>query len=225
VCLAVEPSSFELVRLGTRALGMPRRKARLRAYVLVPVTLLFGGIALAAWTQGGALLRPEGRVVGTPRASEATATKSEGDSPKETMPVTQPSAEPLVPLPREQHRVVRLAELPNEPHVEHGVPTAATAATEPSVASARWGDVSEALHAGQTERAERVLEELERDPNAETRDAATLARVQLEVSRAPREPQKNAELKARLDELARNGASSLIRRRAERLLAQLSSDE
>lgn len=83
-----------------------------------------------------------------------------------------------------------------------------------------WEDVAQAMREGNDEQARTLIQRLEQSPDAETRDNARLAELQLSLSLKKGDVELSPQHRAELEDLRNNGATSSIRAAARRLLRQ-----
>jgi hypothetical protein len=88
------------------------------------------------------------------------------------------------------------------------------ASAMPSAATSAWARAAEAMRNGDVAGADQALADLDRSPDASSRDAARLARAELWLANG-----HALEARPVLAELAQSGATPLVRKRAQALLA------
>lgn len=92
----------------------------------------------------------------------------------------------------------------------------------PEQREATWQEVADAMRAGQDERAKEAIDPLEKSEDPETRDGAELVRLRIELgSRNAGTLHATSAQRARLQRLARHGATPSIRASARRLIGRL----
>lgn len=126
-------------------------------------------------------------------------------------PSSKPAAQRIAPDPvLRAVRAIRPTTMPT--------PTTSTTTQRPEPAEPGcWTPVAQAMREDDPVRVNTALELLRQTGNAETRDAARLARAQLEIANG------NSELvRVELHELAETGATPMVRRRAKDMLRRLS---
>ena len=177
----------------------------------VAAGLVIGGILAAGVSAllGGSLLggahEPK-----SPPAAPSMATPQSLTPPAAPAQSSEPSSVP----------VVRVDDLPlDETNASHRMPSGSATSAAPAApedTTQRWRVVATALRENDTARAREVLSKLSKSADPSTRDAAALARAQLDVADG-----KLSSARAVFERVARQGTTSQLRAQAQRSLRQL----
>jgi hypothetical protein len=208
-------------RIGSRA----RFGHRLSWAVAVGLVLALTAVAAAqigarrrAASKAASGMIVRARLASGPRTQapqiEPIAKEPRAESPQRPSRAASPLAptlpQPRAPVDRAAHSVVR--SLDNAP-VNGVAATAGGPAFEGEAAAGLWEAVSRALRASDNTAADSALARLAASDDAQTRDAARLARAQLWLSWG-----RGAAARAELEDLAATGARPIIRARARETL-------
>ncbi len=194
-----------------RALG---RRAPARAFAL---GLAAAAIAGSAFAVGGFLLLEERTSTagqGAPAPASLVAPQKASASPRSKpsqLEVSEPRVAPRdAPGAGDERQVSARRDSAKSGVTERVEAPAQTAA---KVDSARWSRAAEALRANDTTRAREALGELSASSDPKTRDAADLARAQLDVAEG-----RGASAERVFERIASQGATEQLRAQAERAL-------
>jgi hypothetical protein len=168
-------------------------------------------------TSGAVLvLRGPGTVVLRTDETMACGFRAELLEDREPAPVT---ATPAAPPPARTERELASAHASAEPAIDPShVPTAPVPevpAASPTGAASAWAIAAEAMRNGKIREADRAFADLSLSADPRERDAAKLARAELWMANG-----HAAEARPLLAELAASGATPLVRKRAQALLAE-----
>ncbi len=172
----------------------------------VAAGLVIGGILAA----GASVLLGGAHAPKSPPAAPSMATPQSLTPPAAPAQSSEPSSVP----------VVRVDELPlDETNASHRTPSGSATSAAPAApedTTQRWRVVATALRENDTARAREVLSKLSKSADPSTRDAAALARAQLDVADG-----KLSSARAVFERVARQGTTSQLRAQAQRSLRQL----
>lgn len=193
-----EPSAAAIARLRLKTAATRRSSPRRLTFAYAAAALLATGLASATGYLWQRLDAP------TP-APSASAQVSLPASAQDRA-VARPAQAPLEAAPSPPPAVAS-SESREAPKLATPRPVTSAQVAE------TWSEAATALRQGDTQRANKALDELSRSRDAATRDAARLALAELWMSQ-----QQADKAQPLLRELAAKGATPLIRRRAKELL-------